>query len=67
VVNKGRDEDNTFATRATLALGEIYNEQGEKEKAIYCYELCLDLYDSDHTAEGVENKAEKRLEKLEED
>lgn len=58
----GRNENYTFATRAALALGEIYAGQGRDELAIEHYELCLDLYDSDHTAEGVENKAEKRLE-----
>lgn len=58
----GRDKDYTFATRAALALGEIYTQQDKKDRAIEYYELCLDIYDSDHTAEGVENKAEKKLE-----
>jgi hypothetical protein len=64
-IQLGRDEDYTFATRAALALGEIYTELDKKDLAIEYYELCLDLYDSDHTAEGVENKAEKKLEALE--
>jgi tetratricopeptide (TPR) repeat protein len=65
-IEMGEDEDLTFATRAALALGELYEETGDRENAMKSYELCLDLYDSDHSAEGIENKAEKRLERLEE-
>jgi hypothetical protein len=45
----------------------LYEETGHREKAIQYYALCIDLYDSDHSAEGVENKAEKRKEILEEE
>ena len=65
-IDQGKDEPYTFAVRAALQLGLIYEEQHNYEKAAEYFNLCIDLYDSDHTVAGVENKAEKRLEKVEE-
>ena len=64
VIRHGSDQPYTFATRAALHLGQVYEEQGETEKAAEYYALCIDLYDSGHSAEGIANKAEMALKTL---
>jgi hypothetical protein len=64
-VELGSEEPLTFATRAALQLALIYESKGDDESAARYFDLCLDLYDSDHTVDGVENKAEVGLKRVE--
>jgi tetratricopeptide (TPR) repeat protein len=63
-LSMGKDENYSFATRAAFCLGEIYELQGNFAKAEQYYELCKDLYDSDHTEEGMLAKAERGIERV---
>ena len=64
-IELGADEDYTFATRAALQLAQIYEESGNYNMALYYYQLCDDLYDSDHTTDGIENKTEIGIDRME--
>ena len=64
VIGEGRDSPYTFATRAALQLGVIYEAKKDYAKAYEYYSLSQDLYDSDHSAEGVENMAEVGKERV---
>jgi len=65
-IELGKDEPYTFAARAALQLGLIYEEREQYELAAENFDLCRDIYDSDVTVDGVDNRAEKGLERVEE-
>jgi hypothetical protein len=49
----------TFATRAALQLGKIYEEKKDYAKASLWYTRCAEAYSDTHTTEGVKEMAEK--------
>ena len=66
VLNHGEEEDYYFACAAALYLGNIYEQQGNLEKAKSYYKQSSRLYDSDYY-EYLGDKADKgvvRMEKL---
>lgn len=63
----GAIEPYTFATRAALQLGSIYEGKKDYPNALFWYKKCLETYDEAHTVGSVKDKAEKgkkRMEKL---
>lgn len=63
---EGRILPYTFATRSALQLGIIYEEMKNYPSALQWYENCLETYDDDHTADGVEQMAEKGRKRVKE-
>lgn len=66
-VEDGAGEPYTFATRAALQLGVIYESKKDYPNALYWYKRCLEVYDEAHTVASVKDKAEKgkkRVEKM---
>lgn len=59
VFYQGRSQPYTFATRSALQLGKIYEEMKNYPLALQWYDHCLETYNSAHTADGVEQMAEK--------
>jgi hypothetical protein len=57
--NEGISLPFTFATRAALSLGKIYEEKQDYPNAVLWYERCVDVFSSTHTTEGVKDSAEK--------
>jgi len=61
---QGRSLPFTFATRSALQLGIIYEEMKNYSLALQWYNRCLESYSSFHTAEGVEQTAEKGRDRM---
>ena len=61
---EGRSLPFTFATRSALQLGIIYEEMKNYSLALQWYNSCLETYRSFHTAEGVEQTAEKGRDRM---
>jgi tetratricopeptide (TPR) repeat protein len=61
---QGRSQPYTFATRSALQLGKIYEELKNYPLALQWYENCLETYNSTHTADGVEQMAEKGRDRI---
>lgn len=59
-IDLGKDEDYYFACNAALQMGNIYEDQGEKDRARQYYNICLDL-DPDDYADGLHAKAKAGL------
>ena len=57
--NQGKSQPYTYACRSALQLGKIYEEMKNFPQALQWYENCLETYDDDHTADGVEQMADK--------
>lgn len=57
--NLGKSLPYTFATRAALQLGIIYENMADYPLALKWYQYCLETYDAVHTAEEVGQMAEK--------
>jgi len=57
--DQGKNLPYTYATRSALQLGKIYEELKNYPSAQLWYENCLATYNSVHTADGVEQAAEK--------
>jgi len=57
--HSGKDHPYTFACRAALQLGGMYEDREDFSDALYWYNECLKYYDDDHTVSSVEDKAEK--------
>ncbi len=55
----GKSAPYTFATRAALNLGKIYEEKKEYATASRWYKSCIEVFSSVHTTEGVKDMAEK--------
>jgi len=57
--DEGKSAPYTFATRAALNLGKIYEMKNENSNALVWYERCIDIFSGSHTTEGVKDMAEK--------
>jgi hypothetical protein len=66
VYSLGRLLPYTFATRSALQLGNIYEAMNDYPLALQWYQNCLDTYSSSHTADGVEQMAEKGRDRMKE-
>ncbi len=53
-----------YAGNSALQLGEIYESEGEKQRAVFYYRLCLGL-DFDEYENSIHSKAKAGLERLE--
>ncbi len=62
---EGAQQPFTFATRAALQLGSIYEARKNYTSALYWYERCLEYYKPEHTVGSVEDKAEKGKKRME--
>ncbi|MFC2102459.1 tetratricopeptide repeat protein [Bacteroidota bacterium] len=63
VIELGENEDYYFACEASLRLGKIYQQTGQKTLAEECYKKSIKLYKSDFY-EYIEDKARKGLNSL---
>jgi len=61
---EGKTEPATFATRAALYLGKIFEDRKEYALAVQWYERCLQTFSQEHTTQGVEESASKSLRRL---
>jgi tetratricopeptide (TPR) repeat protein len=57
--NEGKELPYTYATRAALNLGRIYETSKNYPAAVEWYRKCIEVYSSDHTADGVRDDAER--------
>lgn len=57
--NEGKELPYTFATRAALSLGRIYEGKKNYPAAAEWYRKCIEVYSSDNTADGVRDDAER--------
>jgi len=52
-----------FAARSALELGQIYEQQGQKDKAITCYQKCLSMKNHDYKS-SLDQKAKAGINRL---
>ena len=64
-IDLGKDESWYFAANAALHLGQIYEKEGNKEKAKSMYEACKNM-DFDEYRNSITQKAKAGLSRLEE-
>jgi hypothetical protein len=62
--NDGKSSPYTYATRAALYLGKIYEARKDYSTASHWYQQCEEVYSSVHTTEGVKEEAEKGVKRL---
>jgi tetratricopeptide (TPR) repeat protein len=62
--DEGRSDPYTYATRAALNLGRIYEDKREFALATQWYQKSEEVYSSSHTTEGVKDSAEKGVKRL---
>jgi hypothetical protein len=62
--NDGKSLPYTYATRAALNLGKIYEEKKDFSIASQWYQKCEEVYSSVHTTEGVKESAEKGIRRV---
>jgi len=61
---EGKSDPFTFATRAALYLGKIYEEKKDYSTAYQWYQKCLEIYSSANSTEGVKSDAEKGMKRI---
>jgi hypothetical protein len=62
--NAGKSAPYTYATRAALNLGRIYEDKKDYALATQWYQRCEEVYSSEHTTEGVKDEAEKAIKRV---
>ena len=62
-IDEGRYEPYYFACNAALQMGQLYEDQRQREKAKQYYRLCLDISPDEHKT-GLHQKAKSGLERL---
>ena len=62
-INMGKDLPGQFAARSALELGHIYENLKNNGKAVYYYQLCLDMKNKDFKA-NLDQKAKAGLNRL---
>lgn len=59
----GSNRQEHFAARSSLELGQIYEQQGLKAKAITCYKSCIAMKDHDYKS-SLDQKAKAGIDRL---
>lgn len=62
-IEKGKNLPRYFAANAALSSAQIYEQQGNKDKAIRFYNLCLSFTDHEYK-NGIDQKAKAALNRL---
>ena len=62
-IEKGKDLPRYFAANAALASAQIYEARGDKEKAIFYYNLCISFPNHEYK-NGLDQKAKAGLNRL---
>jgi len=60
----GKSSPYTFATRAALNLGKIYEDKKDYALASQWYNSCIEVFSETHTTEGVKDSAEKGMKRV---
>jgi hypothetical protein len=64
VYNDGKASPTTYATRAALYLGKIYEAAKDYANAELWYQNCQEIYSSVYTPDGVKTDADKGLKRV---
>jgi tetratricopeptide (TPR) repeat protein len=59
----GSNRQEHFAARSALELGQIYEQQGQTEKAIACYQNCISMKNHDYKS-SLDQKAKAGINRL---
>lgn len=62
-IRMGSSRQEHFAARSSLELGQIYEQQGLKDKAIACYRGCIAMKDHDYKS-SLDQKAKAGIDRL---
>jgi hypothetical protein len=62
-IRMGSARQEHFAARSSLELGQIYESQGLKDKAIACYRACIAMKDHDYKS-SLDQKAKAGIDRL---
>lgn len=62
-IESGKDMESYFAGNSALKLAELYEREGQVQKALFYYQLCLDL-DFDEYETSIHSKAKAGLDRL---
>lgn len=62
-IDKGKNLPRYFAANAALSSAQIYEQQGDKDKAVSFYNLCLSFADHEYK-NGIDQKAKAALNRL---
>ena len=62
-IENGSFSERYFAGNSALKLGEIYEQENNRQKALFYYELCLNI-DFDEYENSIHSKAKAGIERL---
>jgi tetratricopeptide (TPR) repeat protein len=62
-IRMGSSRQEHFAARSSLELGQIYEQQGLKDKAITCYRSCIAMKNHDYKS-SLDQKAKAGIDRL---
>ncbi len=62
-IKMGTDRPEHFAARSALEMGQIYEQQGQRDKAIACYKKCLAMKAHDYKS-SLDQKAKAGINRL---
>lgn len=62
-IRMGFNRQEHFAARSALELGQIYEQQGMKDKAIACYRNCISMKNHDYKS-SLDQKAKAGIDRL---